>query len=191
MRSQGRSSNRSGAGGLYAPGGSARQRMAADERQLRRQPAAASTMVRLVLPTSVMTARRTMPRQAPAARRRSAAPAPRGRSVRRHRGLRGPRCRGRSRRIAARSPAPTADRCQARSTAGQRRFTASAIDPPISPTPTIAIRAKGRLAQTPHPRLATGSRQMPRPIAGAMIRSSAISRSNCDGNIDCAPSLSA
>jgi hypothetical protein len=32
---------------------------------------------------------------------------------------------------------------------------------------------------------------MLRPIAGAMIRSSAISRSNCDGNIDCAPSLSA
>ena len=40
----------------------------------------------------------------------------------------------------------------------------------------------------PHPRRATGSRQMLRPIAGAMIRSSAISRSNCAGNIDCAPS---
>ena len=32
---------------------------------------------------------------------------------------------------------------------------------------------------------------MLRPIAGAMIRSSAIKWSNCDGNIDCAPSLSA
>ncbi len=40
---------------------------------------------------------------------------------------------------------------------------------------------KGRLTQTPHPLRATGSRQMPRPIAGAMIRSSAIRRSNCDG----------
>jgi len=30
---------------------------------------------------------------------------------------------------------------------------------------------------------------MLRPIAGAMIRSSAIRRSNCAGNIDCAPSL--
>ena len=39
--------------------------------------------------------------------------------------------------------------------------------------------------------VATGSRQMLRPIAGAMMRSSAISRSNCAGNIDCAPSLSA
>ena len=38
---------------------------------------------------------------------------------------------------------------------------------------------------------ATGSRQMLRPIAGAMIRSSAIRRSNCAGNSDCAPSLSA
>ena len=43
----------------------------------------------------------------------------------------------------------------------------------------------------PQPRRATGSRQMLRPMAGAMIRSSAISRSNCAGNIDCAPSLSA
>src|SRR5439155_6222125 len=45
--------------------------------------------------------------------------------------------------------------------------------------------------QLPHPRRFTGSRQMLRPMAGAMMRSSAISRSNCDGNSDCAPSLSA
>jgi hypothetical protein len=32
---------------------------------------------------------------------------------------------------------------------------------------------------------------MLRPMAGAMMRNSAIRRSNCDGNIDCAPSLSA
>ena len=30
-----------------------------------------------------------------------------------------------------------------------------------------------------------------RPMAGAMIRNSAIRRSNCDGNSDCAPSLNA
>ena len=42
-----------------------------------------------------------------------------------------------------------------------------------------------------HPRRATGSKQMLRPIAGAMTRSSAIRRSNCEGNIDWAPSLSA
>jgi hypothetical protein len=41
------------------------------------------------------------------------------------------------------------------------------------------------------PRLATGSRQMLRPMAGAMMRNSAISRSNWLGNIDCAPSLNA
>ena len=45
--------------------------------------------------------------------------------------------------------------------------------------------------RAPSRRGVTGSRQMLRPIAGAMIRSSAISRSNCAGNIDCAPSLSA
>ena len=44
---------------------------------------------------------------------------------------------------------------------------------------------------TPQPRRATGSRQMLRPIAGAMIRSSAMRRSNCAGNSDWAPSLSA
>ena len=48
-----------------------------------------------------------------------------------------------------------------------------------------------RLAHTPQPRRETGSRQMPRPMAGAMIRSSAIRRSNWFGNSDCAPSLSA
>ena len=42
-----------------------------------------------------------------------------------------------------------------------------------------------------HPRRATASRQMLRPIAGAMIRNSAMSRSNCAGNRDCAPSLRA
>ena len=41
------------------------------------------------------------------------------------------------------------------------------------------------------PRRAIGSRQMLRPMAGAMMRSSAINRSNCGGCIDCAPSLSA
>ena len=46
-------------------------------------------------------------------------------------------------------------------------------------------------SRRPTRRGATGSRQMLRPIAGAMIRSSAIRRSNCAGNIDCAPSLSA
>ena len=69
---------------------------------------------------------------------------------------------------------------------------ASAIDPPISPSPTIASRGCVSGTHTcAQPRRATGSRQMLRPIAGAMIRSSAISRSNCAGNIDCAPSLSA
>jgi hypothetical protein len=43
----------------------------------------------------------------------------------------------------------------------------------------------------PQPRRTTGSTQIVRPIAGAMIRSSAIRRSNCDGNIVWAPSLSA
>ena len=150
---------------------------------------------------------------------------------------------------------------------GHRRRAASAIDPPMSPKPTIAMRANGgssaspsvsaiidrpvriltargphfsmrlgphpqarplarsaaaegshslslgasrraraagavrpctctcpctfSLVYTPHPLRATGSRQMLRPIAGAMMRSSAISRSNCAGNSDCAPSLSA
>ena len=40
---------------------------------------------------------------------------------------------------------------------------------------------KWSVGQTPHPLLATGSRQILRPIAGAMIRSSAIRRSNCAG----------
>ena len=44
---------------------------------------------------------------------------------------------------------------------------------------------------TPQPRRATGSTQMERPMAGAMMRSSAIRRSNCEGNKVCAPSLSA
>jgi hypothetical protein len=48
-----------------------------------------------------------------------------------------------------------------------------------------------RACQLPQPRRATGSRQMLRPIAGAIMRSSAISRSNWAGNIDWAPSLSA
>ena len=52
----------------------------------------------------------------------------------------------------------------------------------------LGIRKSAYRAQ---PRLATGSRQIDRPMAGAMIRSSAMSRSNCDGNIDWAPSLSA
>jgi len=51
--------------------------------------------------------------------------------------------------------------------------------------------AKRRLAQRDQPLRDTGSRQMLRPIAGAMMRSSAISRSNCAGNIDWAPSLHA
>ena len=74
---------------------------------------------------------------------------------------------------------------------GQRRCAASAIDVPISPGPTIASPREVSGNQRAHPRRATGSRQMLRPIAGAMIRSSAINRSNCAGNIDCAPSLSA
>ena len=106
---------------------------------------------------------------------------------------------------------------------GQARRAAKAIDPPISPRPTMAILGKtmgvsSRHASTPNaqrpkpnhespfgswelagwefvtaptPARATASRQMLRPIAGAMMRSSAIRRSNCDGNIDCAPSLSA
>ena len=84
--------------------------------------------------------------------------------------------------------------------------TASAIEAPMRPKPDDRDALEGggsstrasasaarlvRLLYTPHPRRATGSRQMLRPIAGAMIRSSAISRSNCAGNIDCAPSLSA
>src|SRR5262249_19508058 len=52
------------------------------------------------------------------------------------------------------------------------------------------LHARGQ-TDAPHPRRATGSRQMLRPRAGAMRRSSAIKRSNCDGNIDWAPSLSA
>ena len=50
---------------------------------------------------------------------------------------------------------------------------------PIKPSPTMAttVRAPYRA----QPRRATGSRQMLRPIAGAMMRSSAISRSNCPG----------
>ena len=51
--------------------------------------------------------------------------------------------------------------------------------------------AKWGLAQRDQPLRETDSRQMLRPIAGAMIRSSAISRSNCAGNSDCAPSLHA
>jgi hypothetical protein len=43
-------------------------------------------------------------------------------------------------------------------------------------------------AQRLQPRRATDSTQMLRPIAGAMMRSSAMSWSNCAGNIDCAPS---
>ena len=42
-----------------------------------------------------------------------------------------------------------------------------------------------------HPRRVTGSTQMLRPMAGAMMRSSAIKRSNWAGSNDCAPSLRA
>src|SRR4029079_4046313 len=52
----------------------------------------------------------------------------------------------------------------------------------------LEVDQRSYLAQ---PRLETGSRQKLRPIAGAMIRIAAIRRSNCDGNIDWAPSLSA
>ena len=44
---------------------------------------------------------------------------------------------------------------------------------------------------TPQPRRATASRQILRPMAGAMILSSAIKRSNWPGKSDCAPSLNA
>ena len=49
------------------------------------------------------------------------------------------------------------------------------------PEPDDGDAGKRWLSQTPHPLRDTGSRQMPRPIAGAMIRSSAMRRSNCDG----------
>ena len=82
---------------------------------------------------------------------------------------------------------------------GHARRTASAIEVPMRPAPTTSSRAGGgppirstlRRRQRAQPRRASGSVQMLRPIAGAMIRSSAISRSNCTGNIDCAPSESA
>ncbi len=75
----------------------------------------------------------------------------------------------------SRGPTPARARsAAARSRSGRRRF----------PFSNFYI-------YTPHPRRATGSRQMLRPIAGAMMRSSAISRSNCAGNSDCAPSLNA
>ena len=49
---------------------------------------------------------------------------------------------------------------------------------------SICNKQSANSPYVPHPRRVTGSRQMLRPIAGAMIRSSAINRSNCDGNID-------
>src|SRR5205814_2141051 len=69
------------------------------------------------------------------------------------------------------------------------RTTRRARDRPADqPKSGDADRAKRRLTHLLQPRRATDSTQILLPIAGAMTRSSAMSRSNCAGNIDCAPS---